>query len=93
MRKRMRLLQASLDKEGKNIMAKFISRCANQVLCMRPKRVQIIDGIAQTVEGQHIRFENGEVQTEDKQEIMFIRKHRLFGSGIFEEKASGQMAQ
>lgn len=73
-------------------MAKFISKCANQVLCMKPKRLQVIDGIAQTVEGQHIRFNNGEVQTDDKQEIAFIRKHRLFGTSIFEEKVE-QVAQ
>jgi hypothetical protein len=60
---------------------------------MKPKRVQIIDGIAQTVEGQHIRFNNGEAETDDKQEIAFVRKHRLFGSSIFEEKAPEQVAQ
>lgn len=67
-------------------MAKFIARCQNQVLCMKPNRVQIIDGITVPVPGQHIRFENGEVETTDKEEIAFIRKHRLFGGQIFEDK-------
>jgi len=53
---------------------------------MKPKRTQIIDGIVQPVDGQHIRFENGQYATEDKKEIEYIRKHRLFGNAIFEDK-------
>lgn len=67
-------------------MAKFISKCSNQVLCMKPQRPQIIDGIVIPVPGEHIRFENGEYETSDKKEIEFITKHRLFGSQIFEDK-------
>lgn len=67
-------------------MPKFISRCNNQVLCIKPKRVQIIDGISQIVEGEHIRFENGEYETNDKKEIEYLRKHRFFGTSIFEDK-------
>jgi hypothetical protein len=73
-------------------MAKFISKCQNQVLCIKPKRVQVIEGIAQVIEGQHIRFENGEVETSNKDEVAFIRKHRLFGNQIFEEKSESEPA-
>lgn len=66
-------------------MAKFIAKCQNQVLCMKPKRNQTVNGLTEVVEGQHIRFENGEVETSNKDEIAFIRKHRLFGNQIFEE--------
>jgi hypothetical protein len=65
-------------------MAKFISKCANQVLTMKPQRNQILDGIVFPVQGEHIRFNNGEYETEDKKEIEFIKKHRLFGSQIAE---------
>lgn len=74
-------------------MAKFISKCQNQVLCMKPKRHQVLDGITQVVEGQHIRFENGEFETANKDEITYIRKHRLFGNQIFEEKPAEEAAQ
>lgn len=65
-------------------MAKFFSKCQNQVICMKPSRVQIYDGIAVPVSGQRIQFKNGEYETADKKEIDFLRKHSLFGRGIAE---------
>lgn len=65
-------------------MAKFLSKCQNQVLCMVPNRVQIVDGISMPVPGQAIRFDRGEYNTEDKKEINFIRKHALFKVSITE---------
>lgn len=73
-------------------MAKFMSRCQNQVLCMKPKRMQIIDGIAIPVEGEHIRFENGEFETDDKKKIDYLKKHRLYGSQIVEVKQTDKDA-
>ena len=65
-------------------MAKFLSKCPNQVLCMKPNRVQIVDGITVPVAGEHIRFDRGECETVSKKEIDFIRKHRLYGVAITE---------
>lgn len=65
-------------------MAKFSSRCANQVLCMVQARNSIVEGILVPVPGQHIRFENGEYTTTVKKEVDFIKGHRLFGSSIVE---------
>lgn len=65
-------------------MARFISRCDNHVLTIRPQRTQVLDGIVQPVQGEHIRFESGEYDTTEDREIQFIRNHRLFGSQIFE---------
>lgn len=65
-------------------MAKFISKCQNQVICMIPNRVQIADGIAVPVSGKHIRFDRGEYETQDKKEIDFIRKHQLFNLSVTE---------
>ncbi len=65
-------------------MAKFLSKCQNQAICMKPSRVQIYDGIAVPVPGQRILFNNGEYETADKKEIDFLRKHSLFGRGITE---------
>ncbi|MFD7521436.1 hypothetical protein [Paenibacillus chitinolyticus] len=73
-------------------MAKFISRCSNQVLCIKPARVQNHDGIIFPVPGEHIRFNAGEYETEDEKEIEFLRKHRLFGSSIFEDKLDEKKA-
>lgn len=63
-------------------VAKYRSRCANQVLCVKPARNSIIDGIVVPVPGEHIRFENGEFSTDDKKKAEFIENHRLFGNAI-----------
>jgi hypothetical protein len=63
-------------------MAKYQSRCPNQVLCMKPASVQIVNGIPYPVPGEHIRFENGEFETDDKAKIAFLEKHRLYGTSI-----------
>lgn len=67
---------------------RFLSRCSNQVLCMKPQRIAIIDGIAQSVPGERIAFVNGEYETSDEKEIAFIRGHRLYENQIFEDKRS-----
>ena len=63
-------------------MAKYQSRCPNQVLCIKPARNSVVDGIVVPVPGEHIRFERGEFSTTDKTKISFIEKHRLFGTSI-----------
>lgn len=65
-------------------MAKFLSKCKNQVLCIRPNRVQIVEGIPVPVPGEHIRFDRGEYNTDDKKEIAFLRKHPLLNVSITE---------
>lgn len=72
-------------------MAKFVSKCDNLVLCVRPAHVQIVNGYVNPVQGEHVRFENGLYETDSrstkgKEHDEFIRGHRLFGSQIFEDK-------
>ncbi|MGK9250835.1 hypothetical protein [Paenibacillus humicus] len=74
-------------------MAKFSSRCVNQVLCMVPARNSIVEGILVPVPGQHIRFENGEYTTNVKKEVDFIKGHRLFGSSIVEVTGNDTAAE
>lgn len=64
------------------VPVKFVSKCHNQVLTMKPKRNQIVDGMVMVVEGEHIRFDRFEYTTEDQREIDFIRKHKLYGFQI-----------
>jgi hypothetical protein len=61
---------------------KFISKCENQVLTIKPNRQSVQDGIVIHVPGEHIRFQNGEFETTDKKEIEFIKNHRLYGNAI-----------
>lgn len=63
---------------------KFIAKCHNQILTMKPKRNQIQDGMVMVIEGEHIRFDRFEYATEDPKEINFIRNHKLFGHKITE---------
>jgi hypothetical protein len=73
-------------------MAMFQSRCPNQVLCMKPARNSIIDGIVVPVPGEHIRFENGEYESSDKDKIAYLKRHPLFGTAIIEVKARDKVA-
>lgn len=74
-------------------MAKFLSKCHNQILTMKPQRNQVLEGIVMPVPGEHIRFNGGEYETTDKKEIEFIRNHRLFGSQIVEDKRGASASQ
>ena len=65
-------------------MAKFISKCPNQVLTVIPDRRAVQDGIVMPKPGKHISFSSGEYTTADKQEINFIKQHALFGVSIIE---------
>lgn len=63
-------------------MAKYQSRCPNQVICIKPSSNTFVNGIPYPVPGEHIRFENSEYESDDKKKIEFIEKHRLFGTAI-----------
>lgn len=65
-------------------MAKFISKCPNQILTVIPNRRQVQDGIVIPKPGQHINFSGGEYSTDDKREINFIRQHAMFNVSITE---------
>lgn len=56
---------------------KYISSCKNLVLCMKPNRVQIVEGMTVGVPGEHVRFNNHEFETSDKKVIDWLGKHRL----------------
>lgn len=61
---------------------KFVSKYENHVLCVKPNRVAIQDGIAMQVPGEHIRFNKFEYETTDKKEIAYLKKHSLYGVAI-----------
>lgn len=65
---------------------KYISKCHNLVLTMKPNRMQIVDGMAISVPGEHVRFSNSEFDTEDKKTIEFLGKHRLKGTAFTESQ-------
>lgn len=67
-------------------MPTFLSKSPNQILCIKPQRMQVVDGVTIPVAGEHIRFENGEYTTTDAKEIAFLRKHRFFGLSIIEKE-------
>jgi hypothetical protein len=72
---------------------KFVSKYENHVICVKPNRVQIQDGISFPVPGEHIRFQRFEYETTDKKEIDFLKKHRLFGvefTAAEESKKAGE---
>lgn len=71
-------------------MAKFLSKCENQILCMTPGDKQVIGSTIMNVKGKHIRFGNGEYETTDQEEIEFIKSHRLYGSQIIESSGRGK---
>lgn len=56
---------------------RYISKCKNLVLCMKPNRVKIAEGMTETVPGEHVRFSGHEYETDDKKIIDWLGKHRL----------------
>ena len=74
--------QGELKVENKPV--KFVAKCHNQILTMKPKRNQIVDGMVMVIEGEHIRFDRFEYTTSDPKEINFIRNHKMFGFGVAE---------
>jgi homoserine trans-succinylase len=63
---------------------KYVSKCENQVLTIKPNRNQIVDGIVVSVPGEHVRFHNNEYETDDKKIIDWLSKHRLKGTAFVE---------
>lgn len=71
-------------------MSRFLSKSSNLVLCMKPADKSRVDGVVYNQPGEHIRFNNGEYETNDKKEIEFIRNHRLIDSMITEVDAESK---
>jgi hypothetical protein len=67
-------------------VVKFISKFKDHRLCIKPARVQYENGMAFPVPGKSIEFSNFGYETSDKDEIAFLRKHRLFNIDIYEDK-------
>lgn len=61
---------------------KYVSKCHNLTLCVKPNRNQIIDGIVVAIPGEHVRFSRNEFETKDKKTIEFLDKHNLNGSAF-----------
>lgn len=66
---------------------KYISKCKNQVLTIKPNRNQIVDGVVVGMPGEHVRFNNGEYDTDDKKVIDFLKNHRLNGTAFVSAQA------
>jgi len=64
----------------------FVSKFVRLNLVMKPGSKSYVDGRVIVKAGRSIQFENGKYKTEDKKEIDFIRKHRLFSTAIFEHE-------
>jgi hypothetical protein len=57
---------------------------------MTPSDKQVIGSTIMNVKGRHIRFGGGEYETNDQEEIEFIKGHRLYGSQIIEASGRGK---
>ncbi|MDK2821849.1 MAG: hypothetical protein PWP31_1814 [Clostridia bacterium] len=68
-------------------VVKFITKYKNHQLVMVPTRRVVEDGMSYQKAGKTIKFNGYEYETSNKEEIDFIKGHRLFGSVIFEDKA------
>ena len=72
---------------------KYVSKCNNLVLTIKPNRNQVMDGIVITVPGEHVRFNNHEYETSDKQIIVWLKNHTLLGTAFTETTGTEQVAK
>lgn len=78
------MARETVEQSKIEVPIKFVAKCHNQVLTMKPKRNQIVDGMVMVVEGEHIRFDRHEYATSDQREINYLRNHILYGNAITE---------
>lgn len=71
---------------------KYISKCHNLVLTMKPHRMQLVEGIAYPVPGEHARFSSNEFETDDKKIIEWMSKHRLNGTAFTQTQIEVELA-
>lgn len=74
-------------------MAKFISKFENHIVCVKPDRQQVVDGIIVNIQGEHIRFNKNEYATKDPKIIEFLRSKDTFGVEIVEVEDPAEKAQ
>lgn len=67
---------------------KFLSKFKDHKLVMTPTRMVVQDGMSYSVPGKAIQFQNYRYETNDKDEIKFLEKHRLFGTDILKDTES-----
>lgn len=65
-------------------MTKFISKYKHYKLVMIATRKDFVGGIPNIVYGKSIIFKDGEYNTDNKDEIDFMRNHTDFGNILFE---------
>lgn len=61
-------------------MVKFISKCKNLTILVKPYVINMINNVPQHEHSKVIKFNNGEFTTNNKEEVAFLRKHP--GNGI-----------
>ena len=68
----------------------FISKIKNMRVCVIPDIVEVHSGHVMPKKGKQIDFENYKYETNDKEEISFLKKHAGFGIDWYElsEKAA-----
>jgi hypothetical protein len=67
-------------------MPKFINKFPNKTYVINPDRNMVVDGRFAYVPGKKVKFENGELITEDKEVIAHLKKHNDFGITMFLEE-------
>ncbi len=65
----------------------FKSKYKEHRLVMSPERHRVVDGNTQIEQGKAIEFKDFIYETEDKEEIKFIKGHRTFDVKIFAVKS------
>ena len=68
---------------------KYVSKCHNLVLTIKPKRTQILEGIVYAVPGEHVRFSNFEYETTDKKVVEWLAQHPLKNTAFSEATIPG----
>jgi len=55
-------------------------------MVVKPTYTTLVNGFPVVTQGKRIRFAEGMLETDDKDEIKFLRTHKNFNSNFFEDK-------
>ena len=55
-------------------------------MVVKPTYTTLVNGFPVVTQGKRIKFEDGKLETNDKDEIKFLRTHKNFNNNFFEDK-------
>jgi hypothetical protein len=69
-------------------LCKFTSKYKNLRIVVKPTRITKEGNVSSLVNGKCIEFKDYQFETTERELVDFLRKHRLYGTVVIEEKVT-----